>query len=261
MPRSDLVLNWQCSQEYIRWYIANYLFHTQWQRYKDYLYLLPKSIRLSVWVFVRSGYRNPNRNTSCYFCYLAMVGIICHLVEIGLVSGSVWLYLVISFCICLLALPLVSNLNLYNFITSKFLLMNFNRQRDWFSLICRERSLNNWKIYICIFILPNIEMGATCQHLPERDSINPDAVHLKKKKKTFWRIPVLGWEMGCGSFQPTKSASSLKNSRGCYDKRGGGAKVAKSLKGEGGIFWKKTKELQTSLATSLTCPELIYRKF
>ena len=32
-------------------------------------------------------------------------------------------------------------------------------------------------------------MGATCQRLPERDSINPDAVHLKEKLKRFDEFP------------------------------------------------------------------------
>ena len=33
--------------------------------------------------------------------------------------------------------------------------------------------------------------------------------------------------------------SHLSNKRGSWNKRGGGAKVAKSLSVEGGIFWKK----------------------
>ena len=33
--------------------------------------------------------------------------------------------------------------------------------------------------------------------------------------------------------------SHLSNNRGGWNKRGGGAKVAKSLNVEGGIFWKK----------------------
>ena len=34
---------------YYPMYNVSYLLHTQWQRYKDYLNLLPKSIWLSVW--------------------------------------------------------------------------------------------------------------------------------------------------------------------------------------------------------------------
>ena len=33
--------------------------------------------------------------------------------------------------------------------------------------------------------------------------------------------------------------SHLSNNRGGWNKRGGGAKVAKSINVEGGIFWKK----------------------
>ena len=36
-----------------------------------------------------------------------------------------------------------------------------------------------------------------------------------------------------------KSNSHLSNKHGGWNKRGGGAKVAKSLNVEGGIFWKK----------------------
>ena len=37
----------------------------------------------------------------------------------------------------------------------------------------------------------------------------------------------------------TTKYSHLFNKRGGWNKRGGGAKVAKSLNVEGGIFWKK----------------------
>ena len=36
-----------------------------------------------------------------------------------------------------------------------------------------------------------------------------------------------------------KVYSHLSNNRGGWNKRGGGAKVAKSINVEGGIFWKK----------------------
>jgi hypothetical protein len=36
-----------------------------------------------------------------------------------------------------------------------------------------------------------------------------------------------------------KAYSHLSNKRGDWNKRGGGAKVAKSINVEGGIFWKK----------------------
>ena len=44
-----------------------------------------------------------------------------------------------------------------------------------------------------------------------------------------------------GTLQPIQLAqySHLSNSRGGWNKRGGGAKVAKSINVEGGIFWKK----------------------
>ena len=39
----------------------------------------------------------------------------------------------------------------------------------------------------------------------------------------------------------TNSYSHLSNNRGGWNKRGGGAKAAKSINVEGGIFWKKPR--------------------
>ena len=47
-------------------------------------------------------------------------------------------------------------------------------------------------------------MGATCQHLPERDSINPDAVHLKEKLKNVLmnsRLRLRNWLRQFSAYQ------------------------------------------------------------